>query len=355
VIPRPLPPSVPDTDRVPLADRPDLEDAVLHALASGARGVTVTAPETPALRRIAALLDTLSEILATGTFRPSVPATDGLVASERHTRERGAVVFVVNPTGRRVIGAVFPALPEIALNPGEAFAWVHDLPLGASDRYLAAYAGLVKSDAALLHAALRPDPFPGARVIVHGTPGETREVALFNEGRGEARSVTFSAIPQVLPVGVSEIVALPTELAGRTYFPPSATPLLPVLIGPDGTPLWAPDGCRVRASGPVWMLAPDGRLETATLLPLRTAVVRLPVETSGRLDPSQPVWVDGIRADPDDLTLPAGESELTLIDSDSALFLPDGACYALELTARPYEPDAFWLALPNARPVLSDE
>ena len=191
-------------------------------------------PLPSSLRRVTLWASTFAEILRTGTHRSDVPARGGLRVTETSTRERGSIIFVENPDEEKTVtGSVFPYLPEITLGPREIFAWVHDTPLGASPNYLAAYAGLVKSDARILTAHIRPDPFEGVRLYVYGNRGETREVVLFHGAdRGQGVNVTFADTPQVYPVGPSQIVALSTEHAERTFFSPDDE-RAPVLIGPE--------------------------------------------------------------------------------------------------------------------------
>src|SRR5205085_645824 len=126
-------------------------------------------------------------------------------------------------------------LPEITVGARDVFPWVHDTPLGFGGKYLHSYAGIVKSDAHILCAHIRPDPFDGIRVYVYGEPGEQKEVVLFSgNDRGRAQMVTFSPdAPQVYDVGASQIVALTTEMAGRTFLPPTESENAPVLFGPD--------------------------------------------------------------------------------------------------------------------------
>lgn len=262
------------------------------------------------MHRARLLLATLAPVLREGTFRERVPATGGLVATEWHTRERGAAVFVENPTDQPLRGSVFPALPEVALAPGEVFVWVHDFPIGPAATYLSAYAGLVKSDAHLLHAAIRPDPHPGAVVLVHGTPGETRHVVLFFSGRGQEVPVTFSDSPRITLVDSCLVVAVSTEQAGEAR------------IAPDGT---------LRFGS--WEVSPEGVLHQ-----WKRARVRIPAETSARLDPEPAALrVNGADARPGDFDLPGGESWIeALWPADgiplAPLLIPDGACYLMELT-----------------------
>lgn len=215
-------------------------------------------------RRTTLFEETFAEILQKGERRDGLRATDSLRAWEITTRERGGIVYVENPDPENTVtGSVIPYLPEITLGPKATFAWVHDTPIGASSKYLAAYAGLVKSDASILTMGLRPDPFEGARVYVYGTPGETREVVLFNAAGGETVAVIFADAPQIYPVGPSQVVALSTDLAGRTFFCKDDDNA-PVVIGPDDVTehdtLGATVAVKPEASHCVWTLAPDGNL-----------------------------------------------------------------------------------------------
>ena len=192
---------------MPLSDRD-----FLRALAQG-EPLSQQAP----LRRTQLFLETVGQVLSGGEFVPRLPATNGLSASEWRTRQQGSVAFVQNPTDAPVTGGVFPGLSAITLEPGDVFPWVHDFPIGPSATYLSAYAGLVKCDARLLTAHIRPDPFVGARVFVWGEPGETRTVVLFGSKGGEEIAVTFSDRPQVYEAAESQVVAIPESLADDVY------------------------------------------------------------------------------------------------------------------------------------------
>ncbi len=172
--------------------------------------------------------------MTTGELRRALPAEGGLRVSETRTPQRGAILWVDNPDEETArTGSVPPYLPEVTLAPRTLLPWVHDAPIGASDRYLSAYAGLVKSDARVLHAHVLPDPYEGARVYVYGAPGERAEVVLFNGGeRARAAQVVFAPTPRVTFVGPSQVVALSTEHAGRTWIHP-ADGSAPVVVGPD--------------------------------------------------------------------------------------------------------------------------
>lgn len=188
-----------------------------------------------ASRRVALWAQTFKQILLNGEHRRDRPATEGLRVTETKTPEAGGILFVDNPeTEKTVTGSVFPSLPEVTLAPRTLFPYVHDVPLGhAPSGYLSAYAGLVKADARVLTAHVRPDPQEGVRVYVYGEPGEVREVALFHgEERARAIQVRFEGAPDVYPVGPSQVIALSTEMASRVWFSPTDDSA-PVLIGPE--------------------------------------------------------------------------------------------------------------------------
>ncbi|HVK03163.1 MAG TPA: beta-galactosidase, partial [Armatimonadaceae bacterium] len=189
-------------------------------------------------RRVALFAQAFKNILLNGAHRRGVRVFGdaGLRGTELRTKEQGGILFLDNPdTEKSATGSVPPYLPEVTLGPREIFPYVHDVPLGwsQSGKYLEAYAGLVKSDARVLTAHVRPDPFEGVRVFVYGTPGATREVALFHGGeRGQGVAVTFADEPRVYPAGFSQIIALSTEMAGRTWFCDDDERAM-VLFGPD--------------------------------------------------------------------------------------------------------------------------
>jgi hypothetical protein len=268
----------------------------------------------------------VSSVLAEGEFRERVLATGGLRASSWSTRERGSLVLIENPTDETLTGGVFPAVAEITLGPGQIFPWVHDFPIGPSSNYLSAYAGLVKCDAWLLAAHIRPDPFVGARIFVFGQPGEIKTLVLFGGGRGEEAKINFSDAPQRISLAESEIIALPESLADQLFLP--ETPQLSL----DPTTL-----------GPEWLLWPDGTLERPSEWPETDSLsgwlwtrITVPAQTDARLDGfSGRLWVNGAPTSPTDLALSAGENYLLLHTEaplDAPLLIPDGACYLLDLT-----------------------
>jgi len=187
-----------------------------------------------ASRRVALFAQTFREILLTGEHRTNLTARGGLRVTETTSRQRGSIVWIDNPDAEKnVTGSVLPYLPEVTLGPRQLLPWVHDTPIGAGPNYLAAYAGLVKSDAPVLTAHILPDPYEGVRVYVYGEPDESREIVLFNGAqRGESVTVTFADAPRLYPIGPSQIVALSTALAGRTWLHPTDENA-PVLFGAD--------------------------------------------------------------------------------------------------------------------------
>lgn len=133
-----------------------------------------------------------------------------LYAVEVATAQAGAILFIENRNDVPVEGSVIPVLPEISVPVRSIFAYVHDFPIGATNRYLQAYVGLVKSDGFVISAEIRPDPYAGARIYLCGeisNPGY--EVVLFHgHDRGKALSVRVGAEPVVYTLGESQIVAL---------------------------------------------------------------------------------------------------------------------------------------------------
>jgi len=219
----------------------DIESDALRAFAGGASTYRFgDAPFTEArfaARRVALWATTWAHILLNGERKTGLKASRGLAVSETVTAQNGGIVFVENPSLTETIeGYVPPFLPEVTLAPRQVFAYVHDAPVGepvAGGKFLASYVGLVKSDARVLAAQIRPMPYEGARIYVFGNPGETGEVVLFHGSeRGTAVLVTFADIPQVYDAAPpSQIVALSTDHAGRTFFPDDDN--APVIIGAD--------------------------------------------------------------------------------------------------------------------------
>jgi hypothetical protein len=187
-----------------------------------------------ASRRVAQWAQTFKEILLTGEHRAGKENRDGFRITETVTRERGSIVFIDNPDKENTkTGSVLPYLPEVTVGPRQLLPWVHDVPIGSGPNYLASYAGLVKSDAPVLTAHVLPDPQEGVRVYVYGEPDDTREVALWVGGeRAKAVSVTFATEPRLYLVGTSQVIALSTAMAGRTWIHPTDENA-PVLFGAD--------------------------------------------------------------------------------------------------------------------------
>jgi hypothetical protein len=265
-------------------------------------------------RRISLFREAFADIFETGTRRDGLSVFGDLVASEITTKERGSVIFVENTSNQigdpTVTGSVFPLLETITLSPGEIFPIIHDAPIGPSARYLDAYAGLVKSEAKVLTAHIRSDPFLGVRLFVYGDFNTQKQVVLFNAGeRGESIDITFTDMPQVIPHGVSQIIALPTVLAGHVYFLPETTRIGPYTLSHAGEVTYAP------------------RLETT---------LTVSALTSGRIEgiETQSLWVNGELCSPNTVDLLAGDNRLEVAGEEptSAIFIPDGACYLQELT-----------------------
>ena len=187
-----------------------------------------------ASRRVAQWAQMVKEILLTGDHQPGKENRYGFRITETITRERGSIVFIDNPDKEKTVtGSVLPYLPEITLGPRQLLPWVHDFPIGQGPGYLASYAGLVKSDAPVLTAHVLPDPQEGVRIYVYGETDQTREVVLWVGGeRAKAVDVTFAAEPRLYLVGASQVIALSTDMAGRTWIDP-ADENAPVLFGPD--------------------------------------------------------------------------------------------------------------------------
>ena len=302
------------TDKSTISPTPT---AVLRAWAEGAREAVcpvATHEDLWALRPLALFAASFGVPLRSGTFREGLPARGGLRASEWRTAQEGALLFVWNPAEASVIGSVFPAFENQTLASGEVRIWAHDFPLGLSETYLGAYAGLVKSELALLTAHIRPDPFSGARVFVMGKPGERGEVALFNAGPGEVVEVFFSDTPAVFAVGVSQVIAVPEALAPHLWVLNETT--------------WI---------GPEWRLDPEGSLhQQATQA--KVALIggdEEPRSAQLRFEGSAPesVWLNGVPITGSDITLLPGENQLMVRGEHGPVFIvPDGACYLMELT-----------------------
>ncbi|MGC4046862.1 MAG: hypothetical protein QM758_23960 [Armatimonas sp.] len=288
-----------------------------------AQGERFLAPEPP--HRLQLFFQALTPLFSeTAEFVARVPAIGGLQATAWRTREHGSVVFIENPTENRITGAVFPAIASITLEPGQVVARVHDLPIGPTDRYLSAYAGLVACEASFLTAHIRPDPYIGARIFVRGAVEEKAKLVLFGGGRGEEIIISFTEQPAIYNIAESQIVAIPDILADTLYLPenPQSSDT-PTLIGKE------------------WLLWPDGTLEQPADWPEGMGAgwlwtrLSIPAETGACIDGIQgSLWLNGAPADPADLALPAGESTL-LVHTDTSLntplLVPDGACYLLDL------------------------
>ena len=296
---------------------PPYPRAARHAWAEGARSAICAAPTAEALwqlRPLALFAATFGEPLRSGTFHSGLRARGGLIVTEWRTAQQGALLFAHNPTDSPVIGSVFPAFEEREVAAGETVIWAHDFPLGLSENYLAAYAGLVKSDATLLTAHLRPDPFPGARIFVVGTPGERHEVSVFNAGPGEVIEVIFGEAPAVFATGVSQVVAVPEALAPQLWIQETAT--------------WL---------GPTWEISHAGAL-TQHASDWRESVIvsdEIPRSAQLQFEENSPdaVWFNGVPVTGSGVLLLPGENHLVVRGAHGPAFLiPEGACFQVELT-----------------------
>ncbi|WP_395094985.1 hypothetical protein [Armatimonas sp.] len=300
--------------------------AVRRAWAEGARSAICAAPTAEALwqlRPLALFAAAFGEPLRSGTFHSGLRVRGGLIATEWRTAQKGALLFAHNPMEAPCVGSVFPAFDERTVAAGETLIWAHDFPLGPSENYLAAYAGLVKSDATLLTAHLRPDPFPGARFFVVGTPSERREVSVFNAGPGEVIEVVFSETPAVFAAGVSQVVAVPEALAPHLWILETAT--------------WL---------GPTWELSHAGEIIHHATGWRETVFVGDETPRSAQLQFEQNspevVWLNGIPVTGSDVLLLPSENHLLVRGAHGPAFIiPDGACFQVELTFTPQPPSGF--------------
>ena len=291
--------------------------AVKLAWAQGAREVVcavTTAKQLWELRPLALFAAALGEPLRSGTYHTHLRAPKGFSASEWRTGQQGSLFFVTNITEAPVMGSVFPAFADKTLAAGETVIWPHDFPLGLSENYLAAYAGLVKSEAPLLTAHIRPDPFPGARIFVTGIPGERAEVAVFNAGPGELVEVVFGELPAVFAAGVSQVIAVPEQLAPHLWLLESTT--------------WI---------GPEWQLDHAGTLQRHLASPKEAMIGGDDEPRSAQLlfegESPDAVWLNGIPITGSDVTLLPGENRLVVYgEHGPASLIPDGACYLMEIT-----------------------
>lgn len=265
------------------------------------------------LRPLALFAAAFGEPLRSGSFQAGLRTSGGFIASEWRTAQQGALLFVHNPTDSPLTGSVFPAFEERTLEAGETVIWAHDFPIGLSENYLGAYAGLVKSEAMLLTAHIRPDPHPGARVFVIGKPGDRAEVTLFNAGPGEAVEIVFGETPAVSSVGVSQVVAVPETLAPHLWLLPETT--------------WL---------GSHWELTHAGALVAhPTLQETRITGDNEPRTAQLIFEgaPADSVWLNGVPVTSSELTLLPGENTLQVRgEPGPAFILPDGACFQVELT-----------------------
>lgn len=297
---------------------PPTPQAVRRAWALGEREAVclISHPdELWRLRPLALFAAAFGEPLRSGTFRGGLRASGGLVASEWHTPQNGAILLVHNPTTSPVTGGAFPAFEERTVAAGETVLWVHDLPLGRSETYLGAYAGLVKSELELLTAHLRPDPFPGARVFVTGKPGTCGEVTLFNAGPGESVTICCDADrPSVTSVGVSQVVFVPEALAARLWLLEDTT-----LLGARWSLTHSGELHEAFGAGRQTLLEGDSEPRAAQLLFDGPAPER--------------VWVNQVPLNGTEVVLSPGPNTIAVQGEHGPAFVvPQGACYQVELT-----------------------
>ena len=223
-------------------------------------------------------------------------------------RHKGCVYIVWNPTSEVVNGCIIPAFPELQMHPYEGRILTTDEPIGASDTLLSAYSGLVKSTATVIAADIRPDPYPGARVVVGGRAGDQHTVVLFHRAGGVSLTFTIDQTPTVHSVADNLLIVVPDHLR-RYLVTPQAVTAGSYFIDLEGTiSTW---------------------LQTDFLAP---------VESSGKLSPTPlQVEVNHYLADrPDDINLRAGINHIRarfvgLDAPGNTLFLPDGACWCGEI------------------------
>jgi len=326
---------------------PSTPEAVLTAWAEGQRAVVCAVETTEqlfALRPLTLFAACFGEILITGEFTPR-RASGGLEAALWQTRQRGSLLLVTNLTAEVSTGSVFPLAEALTLPAGGALAWLHDTPIGAAQNYLGAYAGIVKSDAQVVSAQIRPDPFEGVRVFVTASVGTQKELVLFNAGPGEAHTLSFSDTPTVTVARPSQLIALPLALAQRLW------------VSADGQPTWIgaedvlDDGRVVAGPHPLWSLDAAGTL-TEIEVGEEAALSDTPgwwITTIGGDDEPrtaqlhfkgvapEAVWLNGERLTGTELTLVPGENRLVVRQTAPQSFGPvtvtlDGACFLLELT-----------------------
>lgn len=304
------------------------------------------------LRPLALLARTFGGIICEGSFRALSLVTGELRATEWITPQRGGLVLIENPTGHPCQGSVFPLFEELTLPPGGIVACLHDTPIGNSSSYLAAYAGLVKSEAQVITAQIRPDPFAGIRLFVSSPQGTQCELVLFNAGPGQATQLTFTSSPQVVPVPPSQVVTLPEELSGRVWVGEGESP---TWIGPDDVL-----ASRTVTMGPhrLWELSAAGELtevcfgsEVASLVQpgwYATQIIGSDEPMTAQLhferEVSAALWHNGKPLLGKELSLTPGENRLVihLLQAGSpgqVTLSPDGACYLLELSQWRYWPE----------------
>jgi len=232
----------------------------------------------------------------------------GLQAVRFDIRQSGCIYIVWNPTDAIATGGIIPAFHELTLSPLEGRIIATDEPIGPSESLLSAYSGLVKSTATVISAAIRPDPFAGACVVIGGRTGDTHEVVLFHRAGGEAATITIENTPSVHTIADNLVVAVPDHL--RRY-----------MVTPSGV-----------TAGSYFV---DAAGELSTWM---NTEITATGELTGRLDPVPlDAIINGYPAQrTDDVTLEKGLNTLRVrypgtTPPENTLFLPDAACWCGEL------------------------
>lgn len=262
--------------------------------------------------------DNAIKILALAAIRvqhhlTSVPPSDcrtigGLEAVRFDIRQNGCIYLVWNPTDQLAVGGIIPAFPELTLAPNEGRILATDEPIGPSESLLSAYSGLVKSTATVINAAIRPDPYAGACVVIGGRSGDKHNIVMFHRAGGEAISITIDKTPTVHPIADNIVVAVPDHL--RRY-----------MVTTNGI---TAGSYFVDTAGDIstWM----------------NTEITATGELTGHLDPMPlDVIVNNYPAQRiDDITLVAGTNSIRAryagtTPPENTLFLPDAACWCGEL------------------------
>lgn len=232
----------------------------------------------------------------------------GLQAVRFDIRQSGCIYVVWNPADTVTSGGIIPSFHELTLAPQEGRIFTTDEPIGPSESLLGAYSGLVKSTATVISAAIRPDPYPGACVVIGGRTGDTHDVVMFHRAGGEASTISIENTPTVHIIADNLVVAVPDHL--RRY-----------MVTPSGI-----------TAGSYFV---DAAGEISTWM---NTEITATGELTGRLDPVPlDVIINNYPAQrADDITLVKGLNSLRVrypgtTPPENTLFLPDAACWCGEL------------------------